>query len=118
MSKDLVISVNLDSIFKYVKMLNGVFDLTPNEITVLCSLIKVSLLGYNPFDSEGRKHVLNDLSKGSHKMQMTYLNNSIFKLKKKKAIKHTSRSNYSIHPILIPKKEGDIVFKILQRPTL
>jgi len=97
-----------------LKILNGIFNLSPKEIEILAAFIdnynkhKNTGLADSPFATSIKKAVAKQLEMEN----FNTLNPYILSLKNKRAIVKVEKG-YHVHPILMPQGESEIVFTLL-----
>lgn len=98
----------------YIEFYNGIFKLSPTEIEILSEFVDIynslrgSSLNINPFSTEMKKKVAENLGRDD----FNTLNNYIKSLCDKGAIYHTT-DGYGIHHMLIPMNEQKVEFKLI-----
>jgi hypothetical protein len=105
---------NIDSVGKYLRIFNGVFNLTPAELDVLEQIVLRQLRQIkagNSADvfSPGAKAAIAAQLKMAHPYHM---NNYVKKLRDKGAILSAPDGQLLVHPWLMPKGEKQIVINL------
>ena len=114
--KQKIIRMPVRRVRDYVRLLNGIFELTPTELDVLAAFVELHLkmqharLPANAFSTDGRKMVAKALGKDADK-QHAFLGPYVKSLKDKGAITPIP-GGYQIDERLIPQGEAEIVLKI------
>jgi len=85
----------------YLTLMNGIFNLTEMEISILAAFIK-----YNP-DLIGTSLSRKVVAEWLNITNVAVLNNYVKKLKTKNAILITKDSHYTLHPTLHPDNYRD-----------
>lgn len=107
------INVSITTLRDYAELLNPLFGLTDTELEVLGGFIKAKVaidksnLDVNPFSTEVKKEVAEDLGREDFNTLNTYIK----RLKDKNAI-IPNQEGYQIHPAFIPDGSGKILFNI------
>lgn len=93
--------IKLKSDKMYVRLLNGMFQLTDKEMEVLVEFIKVhkEYKGVNVFTSEFKKLVAKRLEMGNFNLLNTYIK----VLTQKNALIKSQSLSYAINPVLLIK---------------
>jgi hypothetical protein len=98
------ITINAATTIKYLQVFNGIFNLTDNELKVLGALIS-NRDTVNLCSSTNKKKVAQELDI----KDFNTLNNYVKRLKDKKAIIPT-KDGYDINPMLVPGKDGAVIY--------
>lgn len=107
-----VIKVNkVTGVKGYLKIVNGIFNLTPTEIEFLSHLIELdrelSRVGFDVFSAEGRKKISEKMGWSS----VMTCNSYIMALKRKKMLRQVG-DTYKISPLLVPDEDqAEILIK-------
>lgn len=108
------VNAPVSSIKQYLKLFNGIFELTDAELDVLTEFVRAEIkisnsedLNINAFSTDVKKSVADRLGKDNFNTLNTYIK----RLKDKNAIQPTQQG-YDIHPILVPNGDTEIVFDI------
>jgi len=103
-----IVKITLRNTKQYLRVLNGMFNLTDKELTVLAAFIdKLEQLrgtGIDVFSAEVKKQVASELDIDD----FNTLNVYIKRLKDKNALRYDG--SYRINPLLIKKKDEEGVF--------
>ena len=112
--KPKTVKVRANSPKKYLQLFNGIFQLTNKEVEILAVFITLHLqlqekgVQLNAFSTEMKK----EAAKILNKKDFNTLNIYIKRLTEKKAISRTD-DGYEINPVLIPKGEDKVIFKLV-----
>ena len=98
------VRIPISSVYDYVKILNGIFNLTDMEMKVLSEIIRRIKLDIPAFTTPAKEGI-------AKKLELKTINNYITKLTSKSAIIKTG-STYTVNPILIPGKHRHIMFDL------
>lgn len=107
------INVYIDSVEKYINLLNGLFNLTVTEIKILSHFVRIAYkhnkenVVTSPFTTEYKKQVAEKLGRDDFNTLNTYIQN----FKQKSAI-FEDPIGYMINPVLIPQGEHKIIFTL------
>ena len=111
--KSKIVKVRFSTVEHYIRLFNGIYDLTQSEIRVLGQFVLVYLnlqkinSDKNPFSKEMKQLVAKRLGKDNYHTLNTYIK----ALADKGAIKKED-TGYGINPHLIPTGESEIIFRI------
>ena len=111
MSADKNLSLNIGSTYNYIRIFNGLMELTDTEARILAefidvkmSLEKAGMEDISPFSTDMKKRVANNLGRDD----FNTLNNYIKNFSDKGAIKKID-GRYYINPILVPTGNNELI---------